>query len=61
MFIHTALLNWNRKCSGIGVPIGVGSQGTIYTLLFADDQVLIKQEYKDVEFMNRKLLEECEM
>ena len=45
----------------MGVPIGEGPEDTIYTLLFADDQVLIKQEYKDVEFMNRKLLEECEM
>ena len=32
----------------------------IYTLLFADDQVIIKQEYEDMEFMVRKLLEECE-
>ena len=53
--IHTALLNWNRKCSGMGVPIGDGSQDTIYTLLFANDQVLITQEYEDTEFMVRKL------
>jgi Reverse transcriptase (RNA-dependent DNA polymerase). len=32
----------------------------IYTLLFADDEVLITQEYKDMEFMVRKLLEEYE-
>ena len=44
----------------MGVPIGDGSQDTIYTLLFADDQVLITQEYEDMEFMVKKLLEEYE-
>ena len=44
-----------------GVPIGDGSQGTTYTLLFVDDQVLITQEYEDMEFMVRKLLEEYEL
>jgi Reverse transcriptase (RNA-dependent DNA polymerase). len=60
IFTHIVLLNWNRKCSGMGVPIGNGSQDTIYTLLFADDQVLITQEYKDMEFMVRNLLKEYE-
>ena len=32
----------------------------IYILLYADDQVLITQEYEDTEFMVRKLLEEYE-
>ena len=57
IFIHVALLNWSRKCSGTGVPIGDKSQDTIYTHLFADDQVLITQEHEDMEFMVRKLLE----
>jgi hypothetical protein len=51
------LLNWNKQCSRKGVPIGEGSEDTICTLLFADDQELIAQEYKDQEFMVRKLLE----
>ena len=42
----------------MGVPIGYGSQDTIYTLLFADYQVLITQEYEDMELMVRKVLEE---
>ena len=42
----------------MGVPIGDGSQDTIYTVLFADDQVSITQEYEDMEFMVRKLFEE---
>ena len=58
IIIRTALLNWKRKCSGIGVPIGDGSQDTI--LLFAHDQVLIAQEYEDMGFMVRKVLEEYE-
>ena len=44
----------------MGAPIGDGSQDTICTLLFADDPVLITQEYEHMEFMVRKLLEENE-
>ena len=51
IFINTALLNWSRKCSGMGVLIGDGSQDRIYKLLFADHQVLITQQYEDMEFM----------
>ena len=29
---------------------------SIYTLLFADDQVVISQDYEDMEYMWRKLL-----
>ena len=44
----------------MGVPMGDGSQEIIYTLLFAGGQVLITQEYEDMEYMVRKLLEEYE-
>ena len=37
--------------------IGEGSQYAIYTLLITDDQALIAQEYEDMEFKNRTLLE----
>ena len=60
LIIILLLLNWNRKCSGMGAPIGDGSQDTICTLLFADDPVLITQEYEHMEFMVRKLFEEYE-
>ena len=43
---------------GCSLPIGDGSRDTIYTLLFADDQVIVTQEYEDMEFMVRKLLED---
>jgi hypothetical protein len=41
----------------MGIPI----QNTrVYSLNFADDQVLIAQDYDDMEFMVRKLKEEYE-
>jgi hypothetical protein len=29
-------------------------------MLFADDQLLIAQDYEDLEYMTRKLIDECE-
>ena len=41
----------------MGIPI----QNThVYSLNFAEDQVLIAQDHDDMEFMTRKLKEECE-
>ena len=51
------VLDWISKCSGMGMPFGNDS---IYTLLFADDKVVISQDYEDMEYMLRKLLEEYE-
>jgi hypothetical protein len=34
---------------------------TIYLLLFADDQLLIAQDYEDFEYMTRKLRGEYEL
>jgi hypothetical protein len=34
---------------------------TIHTMLFADDQLLIAQDYEDLEYMTRKLRDECEL
>ena len=42
----------------MGVSTGEGSKDTIYTLLLADYEVLTTQQYEDMEFMVRKLLEE---
>jgi hypothetical protein len=44
----------------MGVSIGEISENTIYTTLFADDLVSIVQEYEDIEFMVRMLLEKYE-
>jgi hypothetical protein len=50
------LRNWKRKCQPMGIPI----QNTLYSLNFADDQVLLAQDHDDMEFMVRKLKEEYE-
>jgi len=34
---------------------------TIYSMLFADDQLLIAQDYEDLEHMTRKLIDEYEL
>jgi len=34
---------------------------TIYSMLFADDQLLIAQDYEDLEYMTRKLINEYEL
>ena len=57
IYLHRTILDWLSKCSGMGIPVGNDS---IYTLLFADDQVVISQDYEDMEYMLRKLLEEYE-
>jgi hypothetical protein len=34
---------------------------TIYSLLFAHDQLLIAQDYEDLEYMTRKLIDKYEL
>ena len=34
---------------------------TIYSMLFADDELLIAQDYEDLEYMTRKLIDEFEL
>jgi len=34
---------------------------TVYSMLFADDQLLIEQDYEDLEYMTRKLIDEYEL
>jgi len=57
IYLERVLRNWKRRCQPMGIPI----QNThVYSLNFADDQVLIAQDHDDMEFMARKLKEECE-
>lgn len=44
-----------RKCGKIGIPI---NENTIYSLSFADDQVVIEQDLDEIDYMTRKLIEE---
>ena len=34
---------------------------TIYSVLYVDDQLLIAQDYEDLEYMARKLIDEYEL
>ena len=50
IYIQNALENWQKKCAKMGLEI---QDMTIYTMLFADDQLLIAQDYED---MTNKLM-----
>ena len=56
IYLETALKEWKRKCANMGVPLEDG--GTLYTLCFADDQVVVAQDEEDADYMTRKLVEE---
>jgi hypothetical protein len=45
------------KCARMGLEI---QDTTIYSILFADDQLIIAQDYENLEYMTRKLIEEYE-
>jgi hypothetical protein len=44
---------------------GIGDTGhdnlCIYSMLFADDQLLTAQDYEDLEYMTRRLTDECDL
>ena len=46
-----------KKCARMGLEI----QDTIYSILFADDQLLIAQDYEDLEYVTRKLTDEYKL
>jgi hypothetical protein len=57
IYLERVLRNWKMKCQPMGIPI----QNTyVYSLNFADDQVSLEQDHDDMEYMARKLKEECE-
>jgi hypothetical protein len=45
IYIQNALENWQKKCARMGLEI---QDMTIYSTLFADDQLLITQDYEDL-------------
>jgi hypothetical protein len=58
IYIQNALVNWQKKCARIGLEI---QDTTIYSMLFADDQLIIAQAYEELEYMTRKIIEEHEV
>ena len=57
-YIQNALENWQKKCTTMGLEI---QDTTIYSMLFADDQLLIAQHNEDLEYMTGKLIDEYEL
>ena len=55
IYVEKALNTWKRKCAGMGYNV---DNTTIYTLQYADDQVVMAQSKEDLEYMCRKLQEE---
>ena len=58
IYIQNALENWQKKCAKMVLEI---QETTIYSLLFADDHLLIAQDYEDLEYMTWKLIDEYEL
>jgi len=57
IYLDRVLRKWKRRCQPMGIPI---QNPHVYSLNFADDQVLITQDHDDMEFTARKLKEEYE-
>lgn len=57
IYLEEALRAWKQKCCGMGVPI---DDETLYTLFFADDQVIVAADKEYSSYMVRKLKEEYE-
>lgn len=55
IFLENTLKNWKQKCQGMGVPI---RDEYLYTLCFADGQIVIAQDEEDLSYMVRKLRDE---
>ncbi|XP_030751029.1 uncharacterized protein LOC115878622 [Sitophilus oryzae] len=51
IYLEQVLKGWKQKCRIVGVPIG---DNMLYTLCFADDQVIIAQDYDDINYMTRR-------
>ncbi|XP_044745745.1 uncharacterized protein LOC123307480 [Coccinella septempunctata] len=56
IYLNEALKRWRRSCHGMGIQLT--DDTALYTLHFADDQVVIAQDKEDLEFMSRRLFEE---
>jgi hypothetical protein len=54
IYVEKTLNTWRRKYFGMGYNV---DNTTIYTLEFADDQVVIAQSKEDLQYMGQKLQE----
>jgi len=52
--VRKALEEWKLKCSRMGIPL---ENTALYTLQFADDQVVLAGDKEDLKYMTRTLKE----
>ncbi|KAJ4436828.1 hypothetical protein ANN_16960 [Periplaneta americana] len=57
IYLEEVLKGWKKKCRHMGVLVG---DKNISTLQFVDDQIILAEDYDDIEYMSRKLIEEYE-
>lgn len=57
IYIDKAIKEWKKKCKVLGVKM---EDESLYSLLFADDQIIVAEDEDDVNYMFRKLVEELE-
>jgi hypothetical protein len=50
IYIQRVLENWQKKCTKMGLKI---QDRTIYSMLFADDQLLIAQNYEELQYTTK--------
>ncbi|XP_030746803.1 uncharacterized protein LOC115875475 [Sitophilus oryzae] len=55
IYLEQALKTWKWKCELMEIPL---NDSILYTLCFGDDQIILAQDYEDLEYMTRKLIEE---
>ena len=53
IYIQKALENWQKKCVKLGLEI---QDIAIYSMLLADNKLVIAQDSEDLEHMTRKLI-----
>jgi hypothetical protein len=52
IYIQNALENWQKKCAKMGLKI---QDRTTYSMLFADDRLLIAQNYEELQIHDKKI------
>lgn len=55
IYQNEALKQWIKKCSPMGIQI---DNRPIYTVLYADDQIVVAEDQQDMQYMLAKLTEE---
>jgi hypothetical protein len=56
--VKKSLETWNKKYKGMGIHLNDNSY--LYTLQFANDQVVLAKDEEDLEYVARKIKEEYE-